>query len=49
MSWCGMQSWAIDVGAIATFAFLLKRDLKARDKQVCSMGVLDLVSSFRQH
>lgn len=31
------SSWAIDVGAIATFAFLLKRDLKARDKQVARL------------
>lgn len=30
-------SWAIDVGAVATFAFLLKRDLKARDKQVARL------------
>ena len=29
-----MQSWAVDVGAIGTFAFLLRRDFKARDKQV---------------
>ncbi len=28
------QSLAVDLGAIAFFAFLLRRDLKARDKQV---------------
>lgn len=32
-----MQSWAVDVGAIGTFAFLLRRDLKARDKQVACL------------
>ncbi len=31
---CAMQSLAVDLGAFATFAFLLRRDLKARDKQV---------------
>jgi hypothetical protein len=30
-------SLAVDVGAIATFAFLLRRDLKARDKQVARL------------
>ena len=34
--WAGvlLQSLAVDLGAVATFAFLLRRDLKARDKQV---------------
>jgi hypothetical protein len=31
-----LQSLAVDLGAVATFAFLLRRDLKARDKQVPS-------------
>lgn len=36
-----VQSLAVDLGAVGTFAFLLRRDLKARDKQVC-LGILYL-------
>lgn len=33
----GLQGLAIDLGGIAIFGFLLKRDLDARDKQIARM------------